>query len=70
MKKYLITAMMISLLITLIVPTGCTKPAEFELSSLNISPPEVVKGELTTVTVDVKNSGGSGTTTGGRAPTN
>jgi len=58
-KKYFIMAMVISLVTTLIIPTSCAQPAEFELSSLNVSPPEVVEGEPTTVTADVRNVGES-----------
>jgi hypothetical protein len=59
MKKHIITAVIIALLVTLIIPTACAKPApaEFELSSLSISPAEVVSGEPATVTADVGNVG-------------
>ena len=48
------------LLVTmLIVPTACKAPAEFELMSLNITPPEVTAGDPVGVTAGVKNVGGS-----------
>jgi fumarate reductase subunit D len=46
MKNHVITAIVVALLVGLVIPTGCAQPAEFEVSSLNISPPEVVEGEL------------------------
>ncbi len=59
MKKHTIMAVIMALLVTLIILTACAEPApaEFELSSLDISPVEVVSGEPTTVTADVKNVG-------------
>ena len=59
MKKPVITAIVIALVVALVIPTACAKPAEFEVSALNISPAEVVSGEPTTVAVDVENIGGS-----------
>ncbi len=59
MKKPVITAIVIALVVALVIPTACAKPAEFEVSALNISPAEVVGGEPTTVRVDVENIGGS-----------
>lgn len=47
------------LVLTLIVPLACKAPAEFELISLDIEPPEVVVGERVTITAQVRNIGGS-----------
>jgi len=57
MKKHFIIALVIALVVALVIPTGCVKRAEFEVSSLNISPDVVVSGDLTTVTADVENIG-------------
>lgn len=59
MKKHLITAIVVALVVVLIIPTGCPKPAEFEVTTLDISPAEVVSGDPTDVTVEVENIGGS-----------
>ncbi|HEY92815.1 MAG TPA: alpha/beta fold hydrolase [Dehalococcoidia bacterium] len=59
MKKHIITAIVIALVVALVIPTSCAKPAEFEVTTLNISPAEVVSGEPTDVTVEVENIGGS-----------
>ncbi len=57
MKKHFIIALVVALVVALVIPTGCVKRAEFEVSSLNISPDAVVSGDLTTVTADVENIG-------------
>lgn len=58
MKK-IVTIIAITMVVALVIPTACaTKPAEFEVTALNISPSEVVRGESTTVTVDIENIGG------------
>jgi hypothetical protein len=49
--------LIIILLIALIIPAGCKKPAEFEVVGLNVSPPEVVAGKTVTVVADVSNIG-------------
>ena len=59
MKKHVITAIAIALVVALVIPTSCAKPAEFEVTALNVSPAEVVSGDLADVTVEVKNIGGS-----------
>jgi len=59
MKKHVITAIAIALVVALVIPTACVKRAEFEVHALNISPAEVVSGEPTMVTADVENIGGS-----------
>lgn len=43
----------------LVLPTACKAPAEFEVASLDIVPPEVTAGDQVSVTVKVKNTGGS-----------
>lgn len=55
MKKRLITAIVVMLVVALVIPTGCVKRAEFEVGSLDISPDVVVSGEPTTVIADVEN---------------
>ena len=51
------------LVVTLIVLPACkaipSEPAKFELTSLNITPSEVAPREPVTITVEVRNSGGS-----------
>jgi len=42
-----------------LVPFSCINPAEFQVTNLSISPPEVIKGEPSTLTADVENVGGS-----------
>jgi len=59
MKKHVITAIAIALVVALLIPTSCAKPAEFEVTALNVSPAEVVSREPTMVTADVENIGGS-----------
>ena len=59
MKKHVITAIAIALVVALLIPTSCAKPAEFEVTALNVSPAEVVSQEPTMVTADVENIGGS-----------
>ncbi len=70
MKKGLLVIGLI-LVMALIIPSGCTSPAqapspsptptpaEFEVSSLVTTPNETVIGQPVTVAVDVKNGGGS-----------
>lgn len=56
-KSLLITSL---LLMALIVSPACQKaPAEFEIASLEIAPPEVAAGETVTISAEVKNAGGS-----------
>lgn len=59
-KLRLIPIIVISFLIASLA-AGCGKPAkaEFELLSIDISPPEVVAGKTATVSADVKNIGSS-----------
>lgn len=57
MKKIVIASIIVTLAVLLVVPTACAKRAEFEVTSLNISPTEGVKGEPTAVTADVENIG-------------
>lgn len=60
MRKHIVTIIAITMVVALVIPTACaTRPAEFELGALNISPSEVISGEATTVTADVENIGGS-----------
>ena len=59
MKKHLITAIVVALVVVLIIPAGCAKPAEFEVTALDVSPAEVVSGDPADVTVEVENIGGS-----------
>lgn len=59
MKKHVVTAMALVLVAGLVIPTACAKPAELQLSTLNVSPAEVVSGEPSVVTADVENIGGS-----------
>jgi len=50
------------LAVVLILPTACKAPAEpakFEVTSLNVTPPEVTVGDMVTITTEVKNIGGS-----------
>ena len=50
---------MLLLATLLIAPAACKAPAEFEVTSVNITPPEVTAGNAVTVTAEVKNTGGS-----------
>ena len=51
------------LLVALTILPACQKtPAEFELASLNITPPEATAGETVNITAQVKNIGGTGGT--------
>ena len=60
--KYLALALVLSMLITV---GACAKPAstpppsiaEFEVTSLDITPPEVMAGETVSITAEVKNTG-------------
>jgi len=45
------------LFITLVVPLACKAPAEFEVISVDITPPEVTAGETVTITAQVRNMG-------------
>ncbi len=47
------------LVATTIVVPACKAPAEFEVISLQVAPPEVTAGETVSVTAEVKNTGGS-----------
>jgi hypothetical protein len=47
------------LALVLILPTACKAPAEFEVISLDIAPPQVTAGETVSVTSEVRNTGGS-----------
>ena len=51
----LASLVVLGIIISIIVLT--TNPAEFEASSLNISPEEVEPGDTVTVTVEVRNAG-------------
>jgi len=57
-KRIFITAIAIALVVALVIPVACPKPAQFELSALGISPAEVDIGEESTVTAEVNNTGG------------
>ena len=58
MKKMRIRYLVAILIVTLaIIPSACKAPAEFEVTSLNITPAEAGIGELVTVTADVENLG-------------
>lgn len=50
---------MLLLVVVLILPTACKAPAEFEVISLDIAPPQVTAGETVSVTAEVRNTGGS-----------
>jgi hypothetical protein len=56
--KYLMLALILPMLIT---PCACTcaKPAEFEVTSLHVTPSEVTTGETVSITAVVENTGGS-----------
>ena len=63
--KRLLQALLIGLIIfsvsgctTPVEPAEFTEPAEFEVSSLTVTPSEVVAGESVTVMVDIENVGG------------
>jgi len=47
------------LVVAMIAMSACKTPAEFDLVSLDIVPPEVATGETVSVTAEVKNIGGS-----------
>ncbi len=57
-KRYTVLFLVLALLLTSSV-AACAKPAEFELMSLDITPPEVTAGDPVSVTAGVKNIGGS-----------
>jgi hypothetical protein len=54
--KYLALALILAMLI---IPCACAKPAAFEVTSLNVTPPEVMTGETVNITAVVENTGGS-----------
>jgi hypothetical protein len=56
--KYLALALILAMLI---IPCACAKPkpAAFEVTSLNVTPPEVTTGETVNITAVVENTGGS-----------
>ena len=56
-KKFLVGVLIV--VTALIAPLACKAPAEFELMSLDITPPEVTAGDPVSVTAEVKNIGGS-----------
>ena len=58
MRKKMVSLMVIVLALALIMPTACAS-AEFELSSLEITPSRVGTGDTATVKVDVANVGGA-----------
>jgi len=45
------------LFIALVVPLACKAPAEFEIISIDITPPEVTAGKTVTITAQVRNMG-------------
>jgi hypothetical protein len=53
--KYLALALILAMLI---IPCACAKPAAFEVTSLNVTPPEVMTGETVNITAVVENTGG------------
>ena len=58
MKKAMVKCAVAVLAVSLVVvPSACKKAAEFEVSSLAVTPSEVLTGEAVTVEVDVKNVG-------------
>jgi len=60
--KYLLVGLV---LMALVLPCACAKPAPppspaaFEVTTMNVMPPEVTAGETANVTAEVKNTGGS-----------
>jgi len=61
MKKMMVKCAVAILAVSLVViPFACQKAAEFEVSSLTMTPSEVLVGEAVTVAVDVKNVGEGG----------
>jgi len=60
--KYLALALVFSTLITVgacAKPAPPPSPAAFEVTTMNVTPPEVTAGETANVTAEVKNTGGS-----------
>ena len=55
-SSWVFIALLVAAMVT--VP-ACKAPAEFEVVSLEIVPPEVIDGETVGVTAEVKNNGGS-----------
>jgi len=51
--------LIVLLVATIIIVPACKAPAEFEVVSLDVAPPEVTAGETVSVTAEVKNTGGS-----------
>jgi hypothetical protein len=59
-KSLLLSALLLATV--LILPPACkapAAPAQFEVTSFNISPPEITAGETASITTQVKNIGGS-----------
>lgn len=52
-------ASVLLLVTVLLMPLACKAPAEFEVVSLDTTPPEVTAGDTVSVTAGVKNIGGS-----------
>jgi hypothetical protein len=60
MKNNLLQYLALALaLLTLTAAGACAKPAAFEVTSLDITPPEATAGETAIVTAEVSNIGGS-----------
>jgi len=62
MKSNFLKYLVLALVLPMLIPLGaCAKPlpAAFEVTSLDITPPEVVAGETVNITAEVKNTGGS-----------
>ena len=66
MKNIFTKYLLIGLVLTaLVLPCACAKPApppspaEFEVSLLDIKPPEAMAGETVSITAEVKNTGGT-----------
>ena len=57
MKQGLMTAIIIGVLVGTLALTACVTKPEFQISSLTITPSEVMVGEKVTVSVDVANVG-------------
>jgi len=55
-SSWVFVALLVAAMVT--VP-ACKAPAEFELVSLDVAPPEVTAGETVSVAAEVKNTGGS-----------
>ncbi|MBA7669045.1 hypothetical protein ES703_77171 [subsurface metagenome] len=57
MKKLLLSFIGVVALAALILPSACKTPAQFEVTSLDITPKEMVAGDSTIVTASVENVG-------------